>query len=270
MGMTARAPGLLLATLLASGCATAKLIGPPAWTPDDPGVPRTVVLEPLFELAELETRTRTEFAQVMPGTMGPGFGPGFGVGPGFGGPGGTVAVTRQVQEKPFFAKPETLERIHAAALKVVQARRPGWRVTSTSGAPLLSGPVTVVRTIIDGNDTVASNRSLKNIAFGFGLFIWPLQLFNVTPVEETVRVYGSLERHGLDAAALKERLVKYPTQPDYAVNLAASTPLRRPFGLDVTFEEGLLADERPRPEVLLRGFVDRLASAIIALVEESP
>lgn len=268
--MTARAPGLLLAALLASGCATAKLIGPPAWTPDDPGVARTVVLEPLFELAELETRTRTEFAQVMPGTLGPGFGPGFGVGPGFGGPGGAVAITRQVQEKPFFAQPATLARLHTAALKLVQERRPSWRVTSTAGAPLLTGPVTVVRTIIEGNETVASNRALKNLAFGFGLFIWPLQLINVTPVEETVRVYGSLERHGLDADALKDRLVKYPTQPDYAVNLAASTPLRRPFGLDVTYEEGLLADERPRPDVLLAGFVDRLAAAIIALVEEAP
>ena len=110
---------------------------------------------------------------------------------------------------------------------------------------------------------------LKNLAFGFGLLIWPLQFFNVTPVEETVRVYGLVERFGLDAVGLKARLVKYPSQPDYAVNLAGATPLRRPFGLDVSYEEGLLADERPRSGVLLDGFIDRLSTAVIALVEET-
>jgi hypothetical protein len=46
--------------------------------------------------------------------------------------------------------------------------------------------------------------------------------------------------------------------------------LRRPFGFDLTYEEGLLADQRPRTNVLLDGFIDRLASATIALVEEPP
>jgi hypothetical protein len=77
-----------------------------------------------------------------------------------------------------------------------------------------------------------------------------------------------VERFPLEAAALKDRLVKYPTQPDFAVNLAGLEPERRQFGLDVTYEEGLLADERPRGPVLVGGFVDRLAAAIIALVEE--
>ena len=89
---------------------------------------------------------------------------------------------------------------------------------------MLSGPVTVVRTIIEGNDTVASDRTLKNLAFGFGLIIWPLQFFNINPVEETVRVYGMLERYHLDADGLRQRLVKYPSQPDFAVNLASVQP----------------------------------------------
>lgn len=261
----------LLLLLAAPGCATAKLVGPGAFSPEDRGQARTVVVEPFFELAELQTTTRTDYARLPPG-MSPlgGYGYGSPYGSGFGTMPTTVAVTRQVQEKPFFAKADTLVQLHVAVLREVQRRRPSWRVTSTSGAPVLSGEVTVLRTIVEANETVASNRTLKNLAFGFGLLIWPLQLFQVTPVEETVRVYGTLERFGTDAATLRQRLVKYPTQPDFAVNLAGLEPRRQPFGLDVTYEEGLLADERPRAGVLVQGFVDRLAAAIIALVEEAP
>lgn len=265
--MRRSSPLLLLALLAGSGCATAKLVGERAFTPEDPRIARTVVIEPLFELAELQTSTRTEYANIGRGygSMGYGYGSGFGsMGP------STVAITRQVQEKPFFARPTTLVELQARVLSEVQRRRPSWRVTSTSGAPLLSGPVTVVRTIIEGNDTIASDRTLKNLAFGFGLLIWPLQLFNINPVEETVRVYGMLERYALDADGLRQRLVKYPSQPDFAVNLSSLTPVRHEFGLDVTYEEGLLADERPRPAVLIDGFIDHLASAVIAAVEEQP
>jgi hypothetical protein len=261
--MVARAL-LFLLILASSGCATAKLVGERAFTPEDPRVARNVVIEPLFELAELQTTTRTEFAQLSssPYQLG-----GFG---GFNTLGGnnTVAVTRQVQEKPFFAKPATLVQLQTAVMREVQKRRPSWRVTSTGGAPLLKGDVTIVRTIIQGDEIIASDRTLKNLAFGFGLFIWPLQLVNISPVEETTRVYGLLERFTVDSAGLSMRMVKYPSQPDYAVNLAGVTSLRREFGLDLTYEEGLLADERPRSGVLIDGFVDRLASAVIAVVEE--
>ena len=256
------APLWLIALL--AGCATARLVGESAFTPQDPKIPRTVVIEPLFELAELQTSTRTEYATIGSGYGNPGFGSGFNS------MGRTVAVTRQVQEKPFFAKPATLVEVQRRVMAEVQRRRPSWRVTSTSGAPLLFGPLTVVRTIIEGNDTVASDRTLKNLAFGFGLLIWPLEFFNINPVEETVRVYGMVERYPLDGDSLRQRLVKYPSQPDFAVNLANVTALRRQFGLDLTYEEGLLADERPRPNVMIDGFVDRLAAAIIALVEEQP
>ncbi|MFZ5446117.1 MAG: hypothetical protein ACOZQL_39385 [Myxococcota bacterium] len=258
-------PLLVLAVLVGgSGCATAKLVGERAFTPEDPRVARTVVIEPLFELAELQTSTRTEYAQLSSSPysmMGFGFG-------GFSPMGNTVAVTRTIQEKPFFARPSTLAELQAKVLAEVQRRRPSWRVTSTGGAPLLKGDVTIVRTIIQGNELVASDRTLKNLAFGFGLIIWPLQLINISPVEETTRVFGILERFSMDAAGLPTRLVKYPSQPDYAVNLAQIASVRREFGLDVTYEEGLLADERPRNGVLIDGFVDRLAAAVIALVEE--
>lgn len=255
-------PPLMLALL--SGCATAKLVGDRAFTPEDPQIERTVVIEPFFELAELKTSTRTEYA-----SLGSGYGnPGFMGGTPFNSAPSTVAITRQIQEKPFFAKPGTLVELQHRLLAEVQRRRPSWRVTSTGGSQLLKGQVTVVRTIIDGDALVASDRTLKNLAFAFGLVILPLQFININPVEETVRVYGAVERYGVDASTLPGRLVKYPSQPDYAVNLANVEPLRREFGLDINYVEGLLADERPRPAVLIDGFIDRMASATIALVEE--
>lgn len=257
---------LLLPLLLvtASGCATAKLVGPRAEVLADPGTPRTVVIEPLFELAELKTSFRTEYATVN----GMGYGSGFGYGRGFGP--STVAVTREVREKPFFARPPVLNAVHERVLAEVQKRRPSWRVTSTSGAPLLAGQVTVVRTVIEANELMSSDRPLKNLAFGFGLIILPLQFINIDPVHETQRVYGIVERFELEGGELNRRLVKYPSQPDFAVNLAGLQQLRREFGLDVSYDEGLLADERPRAGVLVEGFVDRLAAAVIALVEEQP
>jgi hypothetical protein len=249
-----------------SGCATAQLAQDRAFFPPDPGFSRTVVLEPLFEMANWQTTTRTEYARVSGspyGSMGMwDYGYGSSAYP------STVAVTRQVQEKPLFARTEVMTEIHRRLLGEVQRRRPSWRVTSTSGMSALRGETTVVRTIIEGNQTAASDRALKNLALGFGFVIWPLELIHIDPVHETVRVMGLVERFNAPAETLGQRLVRYPTQPDFAVNLSGVTPLRRPFGLDVSYTEGILANEQPRTQVLLEGFVDRLASAIIALVEE--
>lgn len=256
---------LMLALAATSGCATAKLVGDKAFTPPDPGTQRVLVLEPLFEVADWQTTTRTEYATMnTPGMGYSGFyGPGYGYGP------SNVAITRQVQEKPLFARGQVLAEVHEKVLLEIQKRRPSWRVTSTAGVAILNGDVTVVRTVIQGNENIASDRTLKNLAFGFGLIILPLQLFNISPVHETVRVYGMLERASSGADAVKQRLVKYPTQPDYAVNMSGLPLLRREFGLDVSYEEGLLANEAPRTGVLIDGFVDRLASAVIAIVEEN-
>jgi hypothetical protein len=261
-----RPPWLL--SLVLCGCATARLAQSPSSFPADPGAARTVVLEPLFELADWQTSTRTEYAQVSglnSGMSGYGYGySGLGSGP------STVAISRQVQEKPLFARPAMLTELHRQLLVEVQRRRPSWRVTSTAGAPLLGGEVTVVRTIIEGNQTITSDRTLKNLALGFGFVIWPLQLIHLDPVHETERVAGTLERFGLAAEQLRTRLVRYPTQPDYAVNLAGLEPLRRGFGLEVSYTEGILASETPRTGVLTTGLVDRLASAVLAVVEEVP
>jgi hypothetical protein len=63
--------------------------------------------------------------------------------------------------------------------------------------------------------------------------------------------------------------VKYATQPDFAVNFSGLPPRTQPFALDVEYEEGLFADESPRLGVLLDGFVEKLAFAIVTLIEES-
>lgn len=264
--MPFRSTALLFAALISSSCATARLVGDKAQFPPDPGTQRTVVIEPFFELAELVTTTQTQYARLSnnPYSMG-----GFGSFNSFGPAGGsTVPITTQITEKPFIARPTTLVQLQSLILSEVQRRRPSWRVTSTGGAPLLKGDVTIVRTVIQGYELVESDRTLKNLAFGFGLVIIPLQFVNIDPVHETDRFYGLLERFVVDANLLGTRMVKYPTQPDYAVNLAGVPSVRHEFGLDVAYEEGLLADEKPRIPLLIQGFVDHLASAVIAIVEE--
>ncbi len=262
---------LPVALLLGAGCATAKLVGERSFVPPDPKYQRTVVIEPLFEVAEWQTTTKTEYARMLggPGT-GLGYG-GYGSYGGYGGYGGmptTVAVQHQVQEKPLFAKPVVLAEVQKRLIPAVQRLRPSWRVTSTSGAPVLSGEVVVLRTIVEGNEIVESDRTLKSAAFGFGLLIWPLEIIAAFPVHESERVYGRLEKFTTSAELMRSRLVRYPTQPDYAVSLEGVSAVRREFGLDVTYEEGLLANEAPRGNVLIDGFVERLAAAVVAMLEE--
>jgi hypothetical protein len=254
---------LLLAATLGSACATARLAQDKALFPPDPGVTRTVIIEPLFEVADTTTATKTEYANVMSSG-------GYGYG-GYGSMGGpsTVAITRQVQEKPLFARQPVLNEVHRRLLAELQRRRPSWRVTSTSGAPVLTGEVTVVRTVIQGNQTWSSDRTFKTLALGFGFVIWPLEFIQIDPVHETERVYGVVERFNTNADTVRARLVRYPTQPDYAVNLSGISSARHDFGLDVSYVEGVLANESPRPNVLMEGFVDRYASAVIASVEET-
>lgn len=239
----------LLPALLCCSCATAKVIGPPLVTTPDPMVPRVVVLEPFFETADWRENVK-ELREPNLIT-------------------GRIEAT-QVREttKPLLAQVDSLAAEHRAVLQHVQRLRPSWRVTSTSGLAALEGPVTVVRVIIESSQTIESDRSLKNTAFAFGLVIWPLQVYNFWPVTETERVYGTLERFVTDAPTVKQRLVRYPTQPDSAFDAKGFTALRRDIGLDVTYEEGLLASEEPRKGVLIEAFSERLASAIVAIVEE--
>ncbi len=252
-----------LLAVLGTGCATAQLAGEPIYCPPDPGRPRVVVLEPFFETAEWTTTVKTELATVM------GTNPGFGMGGGASPFARDVAVQRTITDKTLFAKVTALAEEHRAVLAEVQRLRPSWRVTSTGGAPAITGPVSLVRVIINDSELIETDRGLKNLAFGFGLVILPLQLINISPVHETVRVYGGLNRFEVEAQSLPGRYVRYPSQPDYAINTLDLPAIERRFGLDVAYTEGLLANETPREMVLIHGFAFRLAAAIVALVEES-
>jgi hypothetical protein len=253
----------LLLAACTSACATARVIGPPVVATPDPNVPRIVVIEPFFETAEWQTVSkdylRHDTLQPLGGYTG--------YGGGMLGPQSTT-VTVTETKKPLYAQIDSLVTEHRAVVAEVQKLRPSWRVSSTSGLAALEGPVSVVRVIIEGDQVIESDRALKNTAFAFGLVIWPLQVYNFWPVTETERGYGTLERFITDAPTVKQRLVRYQTQPDSAFNAAGFTPLRRGFGLDVTYEEGLLAREEPRARVLLDAFSERLASAIVTIVEE--
>lgn len=228
--------------------------------PIEAGPPRVVVIEPLFERAEWKTSTRTEFvdpstrasATPLDTTAAP----------------QELTVTRTTTEKPLFGRPAVLAAIHERLLPAVAALRPHWTIVAPGAAPTIKRDAVVIRTVLDGNEIVESDRTLKNAAFAFGLVLLPLQIITAFPVEETQRISGQLEKVSVEPRALQQRLVKYATQPDFAVNLSGLKSTRQPFALDVQYEEGLFADETPRPAVLVEGFVQRLAYAIVTFVEE--
>ena len=261
---------------LLTGCATARIIGPPIVTTPDRQQQRVVVIEPFFETAEWKTevlRVSSPLSPFAPTPMGAGSGISIGtaMSPGTGpitGAGPTSELTQVV--KPLLAQVASLAAEHRLVLQHVQRLRPTWRVSSTSGLQAEGGPVTVVRTIIEKSEIVGTDRALKSTAFAFGLVLLPLQIYNFWPVTETERAYGKLQRYSTDAATVKARLVRYKTQPDSAFDATGIEPLDREFGLDMTYEEGLLADEAPRKVALIEAFSERLASAIVAIVEEGP
>lgn len=238
--------------------------------PIEAGPPRIVVIEPLFERAEWKTSTHTEvvdpsvamgaserYTPLPPTLMS-------------GEPTtqSTVLATRTTIEKPLFARPAVLAAIHERLLPAIAALRPHWTIVAPGAAPTIKRDAVVIRTVLDGNEVVESDRPLKNAAFAFGLVLLPLQIITAFPVEETQRISGQIEKVAVEPKALQQRLVKYATQPDFAVNLSGLKSRRQPFALDVQYEEGLFADETPRPAVLVEGFVERLAYAIVTLVEE--
>jgi hypothetical protein len=236
-----------ISLLLASACATAHVVGPEIFCPKDPQVARTVVVEPFFETAAWETVREYEGAGLHSSRL---------------------RVKREWQEKPLFAQVDALAVERRFLVHALKKLRPSWRVSSTSELAGTEGPLTLVRTIIEGHEIVESNRELHNLAFSFGIVLWPLQLININPVSETFRIYGALERYSTDAATAKSRLIRYATQPDAAFNAAGLNPLARQFGLEVMIEEGVAADATPRKAVLIEGFAERLAVAVVAMVEE--
>ncbi len=240
------------AVALWAGCATPRLVGKEPRLAPDPGVARVVVVEPFFENAEWQTSTRTERATVVAGP--------YGAHP--------VDVSRQVAEKPLYARVDSLAAEQREVIRQVQRQRPSWRVLSPSGLAGVEGPVTVVRTVVGETETVGSNRAEKTLALGFGILLPPLLLFELEPVRETQRVHGQLRRYDADAALVRSRLLRYPTQPDSAVDTRGLAALDHAFGLDLELEEGVLASDAAREPVLIVGFARKLAAAVVAIAEE--
>ncbi|MFZ5472052.1 MAG: hypothetical protein ACOZIN_21695 [Myxococcota bacterium] len=233
-------------------CATARLTSPLPLTPADMGQRRVVVLEPFFESAPWELATRSEHVQVY----------------GAYGVPQDVVVTQQVAQKPVYARVSSLSTEHRLVLAEVRRLRPSWEVLSTGTLGELSGPATLVRVVVGEVETVESNRALKNLACAFGVILPPLLLLQLQPVQETHRVHGWLTRYEGEASDFAARRLRYPSQPDFAVDTRGFTPLPRAFGLDLSFEEGVLGPQDAREEVLVQGFSQRLAAAVVAIVEE--
>lgn len=243
---------LLLGVLaLCSGCAAARLAGPPPME-IAPRVGRTVVvIEPFFENTQLRTVTHHDRVDVNSGSMTP----------------ASITIAREVREKPLHARPEALAAQYAQVIAQVQRLRPEWRVVSSGTLPVLQdGPVVLIRTVLGEAEVVQSNRFLKTVAAYTSFLLVPL-LYAVPPVSETQRVSGLLSLYRTDAVAAKNRLIRYPTQPDYAIDTRGLSPTQQPFGLDVAYEEGVFANERARDPVLLEGLSLQLATAVVALVE---
>lgn len=259
--LTVRCLSLFIASLLCVGCSAAKHMGPPLVNvPKKREPPVTVILEPFFEQARLVVTESTRTATVTP--MGP-------LGPTawHGGVPRSVAVTERVEEKPLLARVATLTDLHSRVLFEVKRRRPEWNVQSTGALTQTEGPVTIIRTIVGNSEIIESNRSVRTFAFGFGLVIWPLLILAAGPVEETERVYGMLYQYDADAEALTTKLIRYPTQPDFAVDTRGLKAREQRFGLDIRFEEGLFAPLNSKDPVLIDGFALQLAGAVIAITE---
>ncbi len=248
---TSRLLLILGALALTTGCASARLSGPPPMT-IEPRVGRTVVvIEPFFENTQLRTVTHHDRVDVNSGSMTP----------------ASITIAREVREKPVHARPDALAVQYGQVIAEVQRLRPDWRVVSTGTLPVMGDEqVVLVRTVLGEAEVVQSNRLFKTVAAYASFLILPL-FYAVPPVSETQRVSGLLSLYRTDAVSAKNRLIRYPTQPDFAVDTRGLSPQKQPFGLDVTYEEGVFANERAREPVVIEGLSRQLATAVVALVE---
>jgi len=264
---------LLGATL---GCNGAVLVGEPSpAVPPRIPPPVTVVIEPFFDSSQWKLETQLYDATVL-APPGAAYGPGY---PGYyGSPYGPygmyptdVTVATTIPVKNVWNRIDVLAAEHAQVLAAVARMRPGWVVRSTGALhTTLTGPVKVVRVVVGESTVVDSDRSYKTIAFGFGIIIWPLLLLQIGGIDETQRVYGLLDLYQAEAADLRPRLVRYPTQPDFAVNTQGLPAYPQPFGLEISYNEGVAGSQSAHDTTLIQGFVQRLSVAIVALVEGVP
>jgi hypothetical protein len=258
-----------LVLLWCLGCNSAVLTGaPPPTIPPRLPPPLTVVIEPFFDTSGWKTETHLEPVLSPEGTT-LGYGSG---GYGYGAYGSAFGpypteVAISVQVKNVFNRADVLAQEHAQVLSAVSHLRPEWRVESTGALPSLTGPVTLVRVVVGQSEVVASDRSYKSTAFIWGIFIPPLLLLQLGGVDESQRVFGLLDKYQADALQLRPRLLRYPTQPDFAVDSRGLQATAQPFGLELSYNEGVNSSTTAQDTVLVQGFIERLATAIVALVE---
>jgi hypothetical protein len=269
-----RAPRLFL-LLACLGCNPAVLTGPrPPTIPPRLEPPVTLVIEPFFDTSGWKTETHLEPVLSPAGTtLGYGYG-GYGA-YGYGAYGSDFGpfpteVAISVQVKNVFNRVDVLAQEHAQVLSSVSRLRPKWRVESTGALASLSGPVTLVRVVVGESEVVGSDRSYKTTAFIFGIFIPPLLLLQIGGVDEAQRIFGLLDRYEADALQLRPRLLRYPSQPDFAVDTRGLQATAQPFGLELSYNEGVNSSATAQDTVLVQGFIERLATAIVALVEGVP
>lgn len=252
--MTARTKLWLLPFAAVLGCATAKLVGPEP-KPLTIDSAKMVVLEPFFEDTRWQLRTYSETHTYYPSN--PSYLP--------------VDVTRMErwQEKPLYAKTETLAYEHRLAIEDLQKRVPNWESFTTSALHRINGPVTLVRVIVGEKETLESNRGAHNLALLFSWLVVPL-LYETTDVREVERVHGQIVIYTADAQELRKRLLKYDSQPDYAVNTRGLPRAQEPFAIDLAYDEGMFAAEPPKNQALVAAFSRRLAHEISRFVSSEP
>lgn len=227
----------------AAGCAPTRILHRRPVPAPRPAAERlTVALEPFFENAEVVYRR--DLAEVSPAD-------------------GSLRTRQYVEVttpvKPFLARPESLDEEHRRALALVRKLRPTWTVVSTAELAPLEGLVVLVRTVVGKTTPAGSDRWV----------VATLPLLWAANITEVVNVDGVLARYTLDAPQLQERILRYPAQPDFAVDTTGLAGRSQPFTFDLEYQEQVFTDPRAHDEALLAGFSERLAEAVVALVEGS-
>lgn len=168
-------------------------------------------------------------------------------------------VQVEVPVTPFLAKPQSLQKEHQLALEAVRKLRPTWQVVSTADLPPLQGLVVLVRTVVGKTVPAGSDRWVVST----------IPLLWASNITEAVNVDGVLARYLVDVDKLRDRVLRYPAQPDYAVDTTGLEGQSQPFTFDLEYQEQVFTDPKTHDAALLGGFADRLAEAMVALVEGS-
>jgi hypothetical protein len=223
-----------------------------------------VVVEPFFEVSQWKVSTKTDYVNAYgsPSSMyGGGYSPYYGSSM-YGGP-MQMEVSHDVADKPAVSRVPALNNEQQIVIREIQRLRPNWQVLSTAALQSISGPVDIVRVVIGDTQVIDSDRTLKDWITAVGLGIPGI----FVQVHETQRIQGGINRYQTDAETIRPHLVRYAQQPDFAVDTRGMVPVKQTFGLDVAYEEGVFGPDNVRDQVVVNAFAQRLAVAVVAMVE---